>query len=163
MITRLGRLGFDSEATEMPVSILPAGGSSYAWSTFFGDLVGSASTLELCSQAAVRAAEVIADRTDASCPVCPACPTFGDGSFLENLTSSVVLRGDPQFLYQLALAFLAGIVFWVVLDVLVLLKLAWRNFVAEMQDKLSLPSHSRHVATRGQARLSVTGRHSSGD
>ena len=146
----------------MPVSILPAGGSSYSWSSFFGELVGSASTLELCSQAAVRAAEVIAERHDADTPVCPPCNSALTGSFLENFTAPLV-HGDSHHLYQLSLAFLAGIAFWVVLDVLVLLKLAWRNFVADLQNKIAMPSYGRPLGPRSQARLSVAGRHSSGE
>lgn len=146
----------------MPVSILPAGGSSYSWSSLFGDLVGSASTFELCSQAAIRTAEVIAERQEANCPPCAAGAPFGDGTFLDNVTS-LLGHSDQQLLYQLSMAFLAGIIFWVVLDLMVLFKLAWRNLVAEMQSRINLQTYGRSMAPRGQARLSVVGRHSSGE
>ena len=143
-------------------SIIPSNGPGYSWSSFFGDLVGSASTLELCSQAAVRAAEVTAEKHGDTCPPCPAQPT-SSSSLLDRLPAAIFAHDAHQHLYQLSLAFLSGIAFWVVWDILVLLKLAGRNFVADLQNKISSPTLVRFAGPRGQARLSVTGRHSSGD
>lgn len=129
------------------------------WRGLFASTSAATSTVELCSQAAIRAAETI--QATSSQPV-----SQGDAKsdFLQLASRTLSLDHDPQRLYQLVLAFLAGMLFWVFLDVLVLIKLAWRNFFTEMETRLSpLRLRVPQAPSRGQARLSSYGHYSSGN
>ena len=137
--------------------------SLYTWSDLWRDLFASTSaatsTVELCSQAAIRAAETL-QATSAL----PVSSGHAGTDFLQLAAATLDADNDPRRIYQLSLAFLAGMFFWVFLDVLVLIKLAWRNFFNELEIRLS-PARARPVqlSSRGQARLSSYGHYSSGN
>ena len=88
--------------------------SLYTWSDLWRDLFASTSaatsTVELCSHAAIRAAETL-QATSAL----PVSSGHAGTDFLQLAAATLDADNDPRRIYQLSLAFLAGMFFWVFL------------------------------------------------
>jgi hypothetical protein len=97
-------------------------------------LVGSISTADICADTATRVAERILTQVP-SCSLlqCPLVCDSADDSTSSSVASLGATKLSSDEFYRLCLAFLAGVLFWLVLDLVLLTRLLWRRIVVYIE------------------------------